>query len=115
MSFYNIDYSWKKGNHQKTGEFNPDWFIKQNNNIVVVEIKDDSQIHDPDTENVGKNKAAVRHFDIINNYCKERGETVQYKFTFLTPKDFSTFFKSLVSGNIQNFKSHLDIALDDMN
>ncbi|EJN93603.1 DEAD/DEAH box helicase [Streptococcus ratti] len=115
MSFYNIDYSWKKGNHQKTGQFNPDWFIKQNNNIIVVEIKDDSQISDPDTENIGKNKAAVKHFDIINHYFKEKGEKVQYKFTFLTPKDFPTFFKSLTSGNIQTFKSHLDIALDDMN
>ncbi|MFM1632984.1 DEAD/DEAH box helicase [Streptococcus mutans] len=114
MSFYNIDYTWKKGNHQKIGQFNPDWFIKQNNNIVVVEIKDDSQITDPDAENIGKNKAAMKHFNIINHYLKEKGETIQYKFTFLTPKDFPTFFKSLISGNIQTFKSHLDIALDDM-
>ena len=114
MSFYNIDYTWKKGNHQKIGQFNPDWFIKQNNNIVVVEIKDDSQITDPDAENIGKNKAAMKHFNIINHYLKEKGETIQYKFTFLTPKDFPIFFKSLISGNIQTFKSHLDIALDDM-
>lgn len=54
MNFYSIDYSWQKGTHHKNGQFNPDWFIKQGDNIIAVEIKDDSQISDPDPENIGK-------------------------------------------------------------
>ena len=66
MSFYSIDYSWQKGTHYKNGQFNPDWFIKQGNNIIAVEVKDDAQISDPDAENIGKNKAAIKHFNFIN-------------------------------------------------
>ena len=40
MSFYSIDYSWQKGTHHKNGQFNPDWFIKQGDNIIAVEIKE---------------------------------------------------------------------------
>ena len=71
MNFYSIDYSWKKGTHYKNGQFNPDWFIKQGDNIIVVEVKDDSQISEPDVENIGKNKAAKKHFELLNEYSEK--------------------------------------------
>lgn len=113
MSFYSIDYSWQKGTHHKNGQFNPDWFIKQGDNIIAVEIKDNSQISEPDSENIGKNKAAIKHFNFINEKLESEGNLTRYKFTFLTPKDFDIFFKKLSEKDIMNFKSQLDVKLAD--
>ena len=115
MSFYSIEYSWKKGTHHKNGQFNPDWFIKQDDNIIAVEVKDDSQIYDPDTENIGKYKAATKHFELLNEYSKEKGRQIRYKFTFLTPKDFDIFFKRLIEKNVMVYYSQLDVKLAETN
>lgn len=112
MNFYSFDYVWQKGSHQKDGSFNPDWFIKKGNLYIVVETKDDSQIFDPDTENIGKNKAALEHFKMLNHHLKESGSDVRYKFTFLTPKNYSVFFEKLKNNNISKFASELDVELD---
>lgn len=111
FSFYNINYSWQKGSHQKNSLFNPDWFIKQGENIIIVEVKDDSQLSDPDIENIGKNKAAIKHFDLINKYLEETNTNSKYKFTFITPKDFELFFEKLKKKEILSFKSNLDVRL----
>ncbi len=115
MNFYSIDYSWQKGTHHKNGQFNPDWFIKQGDNIIAVEIKDDSQIYDPDTENIGKYKAATKHFELLNEYSKEKGRQIRYKITFLTPKDFDIFFKRLIEKNVMVYNSQLDVKLAETN
>jgi type III restriction enzyme, res subunit len=115
MNFYSIDYSWKKGTHYKNGQFNPDWFIKQGDNIIVVEVKDDSQISEPDVENIGKNKAAKKHFELLNEYSEKSNSLTRYKFTFLTPKDFDVFFKKLIEKDVLNFKSRLDVKLSETN
>lgn len=112
VGFYGFDYSWRKGNHQKNGQFNPDWFIKKGNIIVVVDTKDNSQIINPDTENIGKSKAAMDHFNEVNQYLKNNNIDYSYKFTFLTPKNYDVFFKTLISGDISNFRSELDIKLE---
>ncbi|MDY4510351.1 MAG: restriction endonuclease subunit R, partial [Streptococcus hyovaginalis] len=114
MNFYSIDYSWQKGSHYKNGQFNPDWFIKQGDNIIVVEIKDDSQISDPDAENIGKNKAATKHFELVNEYSLTNDNPIRYKFTFLTPKDFDIFFKKLTEKDVMNYKSQLDVKLAEV-
>lgn len=114
MNFYSIDYSWQKGSHHKNGQFNPDWFIKQGDNIIAVEIKDDSQISDPDAENIGKNKAAIKHFELLNEYSLTNDNPIRYKFTFLTPKDFDIFFKKLTEKDVMNYKSQLDVKLAEV-
>lgn len=115
MNFYSIDYSWQKGSHHKNGQFNPDWFIKQGDNIIAVEIKDDSQISDPDAENTGKNKAAIKHFELLNEYSLTNDNPTRYKFTFLTPKDFDIFFKKLTEKDVMKYKSQLDVKLAELN
>ena len=112
--FYYFDYTWQKGSHHQVGQFNPDFFIKKGNIIVVVEIKDDSQISNPDIENIGKYRAANNHFARINAYFEKLNETNRYKFTFLTPKNYDTFFNMLLDENvdsIMNFNSELDVKL----
>ncbi|MHC3449290.1 DEAD/DEAH box helicase, partial [Pediococcus pentosaceus] len=93
--------------------FNPDWFIKQGDTYIIVDTKDDLQISDPDSENIGKSKAANRHFQLINEHYASIGSSVRYKFTFLTPKNYDVFFEKLVNMNIMNFKSELDVKLSD--
>jgi len=106
QDFYPIEYSWKKGEHPKRGRFNPDFFIKINENILVVEIKGDEEIRDPSDENKAKYKAAKKHFDTLN----EQQSKLKYYFNFLTQEDYDYYFNHLREGNL-NFNSKLDAEL----
>jgi len=107
QDFYPIEYSWKKGEHPKRGRFNPDFFIKIKNNILVVEIKGDEEIREPSDENKAKYKAAKKHFETLN----EQQDKYKYYFSFLTPEDYDYYFDHLRSWNY-NFSSKLDAELD---
>lgn len=109
--FYKIEYAWKKGEHPKRSEFNPDFFIKVGNLIVVVEIKDDDQLREPSEENRKKNEWSIAHFERVNKHLEEAGNPTRYKFTFLTPKNIDTFFQWLREGRIATFRSELDVVL----
>lgn len=111
--FYEIDYAWKKDGHNENGKFNPDFFIKIKDLIVVVEIKDDDELRDPSEENRKKNEYAVRHFDQVNQHLKKERNPIRYKFTFLTERNFNAFFQSLQDGNIAEFRSDLDVKLSE--
>jgi type III restriction enzyme len=58
-----IEFSWCKGEHPKQGSFNPDFFIKVGNDIIVVEIKMDNDVSD---ENKAKLRYAREHFARVN-------------------------------------------------
>lgn len=107
QDFYPIEYSWKKGEHPKRGRFNPDFFIKIEGTILVVEIKSDEEIRDPSVENKAKFKAAKTHFSILN----DQQERLNYYFNFLTPEDYDYFFDHLRNSNF-NFSSKLDAELE---
>ena len=107
QDFYPIEYSWKKGEHPKRGRFNPDFFIKIKDNILVVEIKGDEEIREPSDENKAKYKAAKKHFDTLN----EQQDKYKYYFSFLTPEDYDYYFDHLRSGNY-SFSSKLDAELE---
>jgi type III restriction enzyme len=107
QDFYPIEYSWKKGEHPKRGRFNPDFFIKIGNSILVVEIKGDEEISEPSDENKAKYKAAKNHFKILN----EQQDKLKYYFNFLTPGDYDYYFDHLRNGNF-NFSSKLDAELE---
>jgi len=109
--FYEIDYAWKKGDHPKRGKFNPDFFIRTEKNIIVVEIKDEDDLKQPSDENRKKNEYALSHFERVNNYLKKNGTYAGYKFNFLTPRSYNKFFQSLRQGTIENFRSELDVKL----
>ena len=111
IRFYEIDFAWKKRNRPKRGKFSPDFFIKSDTIIIVVEVKGDEELNEPSEENRKKNEYALAHFDRVNQNLEEQGSNIQYKFTFLTPRSFNTFFQYLRDGQIMNFRSELDIAL----
>ena len=107
--FYSIDYEKNKGSKFKT--FNPDFFIKKGDNIIVVEIKSDN---DNSLENKAKNRAAKRHFELLNKELERQGNPDRYYCTFLSPVDYNTFSDNVKDGRIFEFKfrSHLEILLE---
>ena len=111
--FYSIEYSWRKGEHQKQGKFNPDFFIKIGKNIIVVEIKDDSLISKIENKDwkieelKAKYKYANEHFEKLNSLQKEH----KYHFIMLTLQDFDNFFEAIKRKNIEKFVSKLEAEL----
>lgn len=112
MRFYEVEYAWRKGEHTKRGRFSPDFFIRANEQLtLVVEIKDDSELEDPEDENRAKNKYTIEHFNRINEWLIKQHISIQYQFNFLTPIDFSIYFQKLRQGEIRGYQSRLDVKL----
>lgn len=93
------------------GEFSPDLFIKQGDQVFVVEIKGDEEIADPAVENVKKHEFARQHFERLNEWLKGNGIASRYHFNMVTPKDYNMFFTKLREGELVGFRSQLDVAV----
>jgi type III restriction enzyme len=106
QDFYPIEYGWRKGEHFKRGFFNPDFILKAGNTILVIEIKGDEEIDDPSDENRAKYASARTHFETVNTLS--RG--LNYRFHFLSPKDYDSFFQFLREGKFE-YSSSLDAVL----
>ncbi len=110
MKFYSIEYAWRKGDHTKRGEFSPDFFIKQGDQIFVVEVKDDGEINDPASENVKKHEYASAHFERLNKRLALDGVASRYQFNMLSPRSFNAFFIKLRDGEL-GYRSELDVTM----
>ena len=108
QDFYEIEYSWRKGEHVKRGFFNPDFFLHVETGVIVVEVKGDEELDDPSDENRAKYRAAVDHFAQVNAMT---GDTM-YSIHFLTPRDYDAFFQFVRDGRA-NYTSVLDAVLAD--
>jgi type III restriction enzyme len=111
VGFYWIEYAWKKGNKPKRGEFSPDLFIKQGNQVFVVEIKGDEEIANPSADNVKKHEYATDHFERVNEWLKKTKNPTRYQFNIISPKSFNIFFQKLRDGGVVGFRSDLDVAM----
>jgi type III restriction enzyme len=107
MGFYNIEYSWRKGEHPKQGSFNPDFFIKLGNDILVIEIKQDGDLS---AENKAKLRYAKEHFNRVNTLQSEQ----RYYFKFLSPESYDLLFQRLREGKYQDFTARLEAGLDEL-
>ena len=65
-------------------------------------------------ENRKKNEYAVAHFDRVNEHLTQEGSPIRYKFNFLTPKNFGAFFQYLRDGHIADYRSELDVKLEEV-
>ena len=106
VGFYSIEYSWRKGEHPKQGSFNPDFFIKADKDIVVVEIKMDNDVSN---ENKAKLRYAREHFARVNELQEEQ----RYYFKFLSPGSYDLFFKALREKTYRDFRSELEAKLEE--
>jgi type III restriction enzyme len=111
VGFYTIEYAWKKGEHPKRGEFSPDFFIKQGTDIFVVEIKGNEEIGDPGADNIKKYEYAVAHFRRLNEWLTNEGFATRYHFNMLSPKSYNVFFQKLRDGELDDFRSDLDVVM----
>lgn len=111
MGFYGVEYSWRKGEHPTQGTFNPDFFLKLGENIVVVEIKSDG---DDSEENKAKYRWANRHFLDLNEELKNAGIKQRYFLHFLSPNSYAEFTKYLCDNRLfeGKFRSNLEDLLD---
>ena len=107
-SFYSFPYSYKPETRAKTKtrqeNFNPDFFLKKGNDIIVVEIKKDG---DDSKKNAAKYRDGKRHFDELNKALAARDIPQRYWFKFLTPTDYDDFFQVLQEGRYQSWRSEL--------
>lgn len=109
QDFYSIEYSWRKGEHPIQNTFNPDFFIRCGNNIIVVEIKPDG---DDSSENKAKYRWAKSHFEILNKEIKDIKKKQIYFFHFVSPNSYTEFFKYLSDGRL--FKGEFRSQLEDL-
>ncbi len=116
--FYSFEYAWKKnprhGEAIRYDQFNPDFFLKIKDKIIVVEIKDNSEIQDPSAKNIGKYRAGVDQIKEINRYLKTHNQIdgiKTYHFTMLTPLNYNIFFRKIQENSIENYNSELDVSL----
>lgn len=119
QGFYEIDYSYRYGmpgaktRKYKIGKFNPDFFIRVNQNgktyNLVVEIKEDNDVSE---ENVAKYKYALRHFAALNKKVRDQ----EYIFHFLSPDGYPAFFSHMQEGSLfegqEKFRCNLENALE---
>lgn len=108
--FYSFDYILQRGTEPQ--KFNPDFFIKIDDNIAVVEIKSDNDIS---KENFSKMVDARKHFDNLNKQLEQEGSPIKYRFTMLSPCSYSDFKKTILSGTYfsDGFSSKLESDLEE--
>jgi len=99
--FYSVPY-YPTSNVEK--DFNPDFLIKIDNNILVVEIKDDK---DTTQINSAKSKGAEDYFRELNAKQKKQ----KYWFYFLSPEDYTSFFNSVIQNKKYNWRGTLHADL----
>lgn len=106
--FYEIAFSWRKGDHTKLGRFNPDFFVQlaDERTVLVLELKADS---DDSEENRAKLRYAQEHFSNVNDMQSGR----IYVPMFLSPASFDPFFQALENGEATGFVSALQAELSD--
>ena len=114
QNFYSIEYSWRKGEHSTQSNFNPDFFLKFGDNIVVVEIKSDK---DDSDENKAKYRWAKQHFKTLNEELKKSKIKQRYFIHFLSPDSYTEFVEYFCDNRIfdKKFRSNLESLLDTDN
>jgi type III restriction enzyme len=103
--FYSVPYSFKKGTHMKYLSFNPDFFIKKSEQVLVIEIKSDQE---DANESRAKLRDSLKHFSELNR----RQNEYEYIFLMLSPQDYENFFIALTGGSIKQYQSKLMEKLD---
>jgi len=118
VGFYSIEYSITTtgGKHSKQLSFNPDFFIKIEENgiayYIVVEVKSDNDTSD---DNKAKFKYARQHFQDLNKELAKAKIKQKYIFHFLSPNSYTEFFQYLRDGRLikGQFGSELESKLED--
>ena len=88
--FYEVPYIYRPGTHSLQRDFNPDFFIKIDKRIIVVEIKAED---DTTVQNKDKLEGATAYFKTLNEKLNGKGI---YEFYFLEPTEYTMFFEKVI-------------------
>ncbi|MCU0599005.1 MAG: hypothetical protein MUE70_07085 [Desulfobacterales bacterium] len=106
--FYSFPYSFKPETrartHVRRENFNPDFFLKKGNDIIVIEIKKDG---DDSKKNAAKYRDGMKHFESLNTALADQGSAFRYHFKFLTPQDYPAFFTAIRENSYPQWQSQL--------
>jgi type III restriction enzyme len=106
--FYSFPYSFKPETrartHVRRENFNPDFFLKKGNDIIVIEIKKDG---DDSKKNAAKYRDGMKHFESLNTALADQGSAFRYHFKFLTPQDYPAFFTAIRENSYPEWQSQL--------
>ncbi len=102
-NFYSIPYDFREGTHSKNLNFNPDFIIKTDNLVSIVEIKFGGDISDI---NKAKRKGADKFIKNLNKHTK-----IKYVLNFLSPKEYDDYFTNVIKNNKTDWNSEMDIKL----
>lgn len=106
--FYSIPYTHRPGSHPLDNNFNPDFFIKKENRIIVVEIKGDDE-SGARVKNKDKLEGAKSYFKELNKKLED--SDITYEFHFLDPQNYTSFFENVLVKN-KPFLSDLQAELE---
>ena len=106
VGFYEVGYSWRKGDHTKQAKFNPDLFLRLAGSkaIIVVELKGDDDVSD---ENRAKIRAALDHFERVNALDSD----AEYFVKFVSPESYDGLFQHVKDGKSPEFASAIEAKL----
>lgn len=109
-SGYRLPISYKPAKtgrtHAKSENFHPDYFLRLADSfeILVVEVKQDG---DDSNRNRAKLRDGEKHFDTLNQRLEAAGENWRYRLYFLSPEDFTVFFKVIAEKRHIGWRSSL--------
>lgn len=106
--FYAVPYTVTVSKVTKNLTFNPDWFLRIGDDILVIETKMDG---DTSEENKAKLRAATDYFGKLNAKRSADGKLGTYHFYLLTPADYKAFFDAVCAGACAEFVSTLQAQL----
>lgn len=104
--FYGVPFIVPNTTRQAT--FNPDWFLRISNDVLVVETKIDGDLT---AENRAKLRDATEWFTGINDKLAAAGSARRYYFYFVGFSDIAPFFDAICDGSYADFLSELQHGL----
>jgi type III restriction enzyme len=104
--FYGVPFTVPNTTRQAT--FNPDWFLRIGDWVLVVETKIDGDLA---AENRAKLRDAAEWFTGINDKLAAAGSAKRYFFYFLGSSDIAPFFDAICDGSYVDFLGELQHGL----
>ncbi len=60
-----------------------------------------------------KHEFASAHFARLNEWLKKEKLPARYQFNMISPKDYGKFFTKLRKGDLEGFRSDLDVTMQE--
>jgi len=115
--FYDLEYRWLQWSRTpKIWKFNPDFFIKSGNKILVIEIKwkeSEKEYSRWFSQNKAKYLQAKEHFEALNKALEKKWINQKYYFHFCSPKDYKILFDYLAKNKLEKYTSRLEASYEE--